>query len=87
MLEADVEHARLPAEDDVARHLDGHRRLAGALRAADEQQLSGAQPTTDRLVERREAERNRLVLVDGARADLVGKGPQHFGRGTRLDHG
>ena len=55
MLEADVEHVRLAARGDVAGHLEGHRRLAGALGAADEQQLAGAQAGADRLVERREA--------------------------------
>ena len=64
VLEADVEDVGLTARGDVARHLEGHRRLAGALRAADEQQLAGPQAATDGLVQRREAERHRLVLAD-----------------------
>ena len=64
VLEADVQDVGLAARGDVARHLEGHRRLAGALGSADEQQLAGAEPGADRLVERREAERDRLVLAD-----------------------
>ena len=63
VLEADVEHVGLAARRDVARHLERHRGLAGALGAADEQQLAGAQPAADGLVERREAERHGLVLA------------------------
>ena len=55
VLEADVEHVGLAARRDVARHLEGHRGLAGALGAADEQQLAGAQAGADGLVERGEA--------------------------------
>ena len=71
VLEADVQDVGLAAGRDVARHLEGHRRLAGALGAADQQQLAGAQAGADRLVERREAERDRLVLGDLAGGDLV----------------
>ena len=71
VLEADVEDVGLAAGRDVARHLEGHRRLAGALRAADQQELAGAQAAADRLVERREAQRDRLVLRDLAGRDLV----------------
>ena len=71
VLEADVQDVGLAAGRDVARHLEGHRRLAGALGAADEQQLAGAQAGADRLVERREAERDGLVLGDLAGRDLV----------------
>ncbi len=71
VLEADVEDVGLAAGRHVARHLEGHRRLAGALGAADEQQLAGAQAAADRLVERREAERDRLVLGHVAGGDLV----------------
>ena len=71
VLEADVQDVGLAARGDVARHLEGHRRLAGALRAADQQELAGAQAEADRLVERREAERDRLVLRDLTGRDLV----------------
>ena len=71
VLEADVEDVRLAARRDVARHLEGHRRLAGALGAADQQQLAGPQARADRLVERGEAERDGLVLGDVAGGDLV----------------
>ena len=64
VLEADVEDVGLAAGRDVARHLEGHRRLAGALGAADEEQLAGAEAGADRLVEGREAERDRLVFAD-----------------------
>ncbi len=40
----------------------------------------------DGLVQWREAEWHGLVLVDRSLADLVGKGAQHFGRRSRLDH-
>ena len=84
VLEADVEHVRLAAGRDVARHLEGHRRLAGALGATDEQQLAGAQAEADRLVERREAERDRLVLADLAGRDLVVEVDQDVERRARL---
>ena len=71
VLEADVQDVGLAARGDVARHLEGHRGLAGALGAADEQQLAGAETGADRLVERREAEGHRLVFADLARRDLV----------------
>ena len=71
VLEADVQHVGLAAGGDVARHLERHRRLAGALRATDQQQLAGAEAGADRLVERREAERDGLVLGDVAGGDLV----------------
>ena len=83
VLEADVEDVRLPARGDVARHLQGHRRLAGALGAADQQQLARAQARADRLVERREAERDGLVLGDLAAGDLVVEVDEHVERGTR----
>ena len=68
VLEADVEDVGLAAGRDVAGHLEGHRRLAGALGAADQHQLAGAQAGADRLVERREAERDGLVLADACRS-------------------
>ena len=71
MLEADVEDVRLAAGRDVAGHLKGHRRLAGALGAADQQQLTGAKPGPDGLIERREAEWNWLIFPDAAGRDLV----------------
>ena len=43
VLEADVQDVGLAAGCDVARHLEGHRRLAGALRAADQEQLARPQ--------------------------------------------
>ena len=84
MLEADVEHVRLAARGDVAGHLQRHRGLAGALRAADEQQLAGAQAAADGLVERREAERDRLVLADVAGGDLVVEVDQDVERRARV---
>ena len=68
VLEADVEDVGLAARGDVAGHLQGHRGLAGALGAADEQQLAGTQAGADGLVERGEAERDGLVLADVARS-------------------
>ena len=68
VLEADVEDVGLAARRDVAGHLEGHRRLAGALGAADEQQLTGPQAAADGLVERREAERDGLVVGRGRRS-------------------
>ena len=38
VLEADVEDVRLAARSDVARHLQGHRGLAGPLRTTDQRQ-------------------------------------------------
>src|SRR5439155_25517098 len=64
VLEADIEDIRLAARRDVARHLEGHRGLAGALRPADQEELTRAQSRADRLVHRREAERDRLILAD-----------------------
>ena len=71
VLEADVQDVGLAARGDVARHLEGHRGLAGALGATDQQQLTGAQPAADGLVQRREPERDRLVLADLAADDLL----------------
>src|SRR5207248_3229415 len=51
--------------------LEGHRRLAGALRPADEHQLARLEPPTDRPVEGRQPNRDRLVLRELAREDLV----------------
>lgn len=62
VLEAEVQDVRLPAGRDVACHLEGHRRLAGALRSTDQEQLTRAQAGADRLVQWREPERHRLVL-------------------------
>ena len=86
VLEADVQDVRLAARGDVARHLEGHRGLAGALRAADEQQLSGPQPRPDGLVERREPERDRLVLRDvpGVTLSLRSTRTSSAERGVRL---
>ena len=83
VLEADVEHVGLAARRDVAGHLEGHRGLAGALGAADQQQLAGAEARADRLVERREAERDRLVLADLAGRDLVVEVDEHVQRRAR----
>ena len=51
VLEADVEDVGLAAGGHVAGHLKRHRGLAGALGAADEQQLARSQPAADGLVE------------------------------------
>ena len=77
VLEADVQDVGLAARGDVARHLERHRRLAGALRAADQEQLAGAQTAADRLVERGEPERDGLVLGDVAGGDLVVQIDEH----------
>ncbi len=71
VLEADVEDVGLAAGCDVPGHLEGHRRLAGALCATDQHELAGAQAGADRLVEGGEAERDGLVLADLAGRDLV----------------
>ena len=71
VLEADVEHVGLAARGDVAGHLEGHRRLAGALGAADQQQLARPQARPDRLVERGEAEGDRLELANLAAGHAV----------------
>ena len=63
MLEADVQDVGLTARRDVARHLEGHRGLAGALGTTDEQEFAGAQTPADGLVERGEAQRDRLVSL------------------------
>ena len=70
VLEADVEHVRLAARGDVARHLEGHRGLARALGAAEEQQLPRTEAGADGLVERGEAERDRLVFADPRRWEM-----------------
>ena len=71
VLEADVQHVGLAAGRHVARHLERHRGLAGALGAADQEQLAGTQPAADGLVERGEPERHRLVFRDGPAGHLV----------------
>ncbi len=83
VLEADVQDVGLPARRDVARHLEGHGRLAGALGTADEHQLAGAQTTTDGLVHRGETERDRLVFADLAPDDLLVEIHQHVERRAR----
>ena len=80
VLEADIQDVGLATRRDVARHLERHRRLAGALRAADQQQLPGPQPAADRLVERGEPERDRLVFGDVAAGDLVVEIDEHVER-------
>jgi hypothetical protein len=82
VLEADVEDIGLAARRHVARHLQGHGGLAGALRAANQQQLAGPEPGADGLVHRREAERDRLVLADIAGRDLVIEVDENVQRGT-----
>ena len=77
VLEADVQDVGLAARRDVARHLEGHRGLAGALRATDEQQLAGAEAAADGLVQRGEAERHGLVLADLAADDLLVEVDEH----------
>jgi hypothetical protein len=71
VLEAEVEDAGLAGRSHVPGHLERDRRLAGALGAADEQELTGPQAGADRLVEGREAERYGLVLAELAADDLV----------------
>ena len=85
VLEADVEHVRLAALGDVARHLQGHRRLAGALRAADQQQLAGADAAARVRSSGEKPERDRLVLGDRALADLVGQAGEHLDRAARAE--
>jgi len=77
VLEAEVEHVGLAARSHVAGHLEGHRRLARALRASDEHQLAGPQSSPDRLVHWGEAQRHGLVLADLAGRDLVVEIDQH----------
>ena len=84
VLEADVQHVRLAAGGDVARHLERHRRLAGALGATDQQQLAGPEAAADGLVERGEAERDGLVLADLAGGHLVVEIDQHVERRARV---
>jgi hypothetical protein len=83
VLEAEIEDVRLAARRDVARHLQRHRRLAGALRATDQQQLTWAKARAHRLVHGREAKRNRLVVAHLARRDLVVEIDQHVEGRTR----
>ena len=83
VLEADVEHVRLAARGDVARHLERHRGLAGSLRAADQEQLAGPQARADRLVERREPERHGLVFRHLAGRDLLVQIDKHVERRAR----
>ena len=71
VLEAEVQHVGLAAGRDVTGHLEGHRRLARALRATDQQELAGAEAGADGLVERGEPQRNGLVLADLAGRHLV----------------
>jgi len=78
VLEAHVQDVGLAALGHVSRDLQGHRRLARALRAADQQQLAGSDPAAHCSIERREAKRYRLVLGDCATADLVGEPGQHL---------
>ena len=85
VLEADVEHAGQAAHDDVARHLHGHRGLARALRAADQQHLASAEAAADGLVQRGEAQRHRLVLRDVALGHLARERAQHLRRAAWLD--
>src|SRR5664280_1230793 len=77
VLEADVEHVGLPAGRHVARHLEGHRRLAGALRSADQQELAGPEAAADGLVERGETEGNRLVVRQVPARDPIVEVDQH----------
>ena len=82
VLEADVEDVRLAARRDVPGHLEGHRRLAGALGATDEQQFACAQAGADGLVEGGEAERDGLILADASGRDLVVEVDENVERGT-----
>ncbi len=83
MLETDVQDVGLATGRHVARHLERHRGLARALGAADQQQLARTEPGADRLVQRREAEGDRLVLPDLAAGDLLVEVHQHLDRRTR----
>ena len=71
VLEADVQDVGLAARGDVARHLERHRRLAGALGPADEHQLAGPQAAADGLVEQAEPERDRLILAEPAAGEVI----------------
>ena len=83
VLEADVQDVGLPGRGDVAGHLERHRRLAGALGATDEHQLARPQAPAEHLVERRHAERDRLVVGQLARGDLLAHVVQNVECGSR----
>jgi hypothetical protein len=83
VLEAQVEDVGLAARGDVARHLEGHRGLAGALGTADQQQLTGTQPGADGLVERGEPEGDRLVFAEMAGRDALVEVDQDVERASR----
>ena len=83
VLETDVQDVGLPARRDVARHLECHRRLAGPLGTTDEQELTGPQAAADRLVERREAERDGLVVGEAPAGDPVVEVNHHVERRAR----
>src|SRR5260221_14530939 len=68
---------------DVAGHLEGNRRLARAWRTADEQELARLQPATDGAVDRRQPERNWLVLRELAGKDPLVDVDQDVERGAR----
>ncbi len=84
VLETDVQDVGLTTRCHVARHLEGHGRLARALGAADQQQLTGPQARPDRLVQRREPERHGLVFGNLAARDLVVQVDEHVQCRTRL---
>ena len=83
VLEADVQDVGLPARRDVARHLESHRRLAGPLGTADEQELARPDAVADGLVEGREAERHGLVLGEVPARDALIEVDQHIQRRAR----
>jgi hypothetical protein len=83
VLEVDVQDVRLTRGGDVARHLEGHGRLAGALRAADEHQLAGSQAATEHPVQRGEAQRHGLVVREVACRHLRADIGQHLQRRAR----
>ena len=82
VLEADVQHAGLSTGRHVARHLEGHGRLARALRSTDQEQLAGAHASADRLVERNEPGRDGLELVDPPRRDALIEAGEHLEGGA-----
>jgi hypothetical protein len=84
VLEADVEDRCLAGGGHVARHLERHRRLALALRAADEHQLARPQSPADRLVHRHEAGRDRHEVIDASRRHSLVEAGEDAERGARL---
>src|SRR5947207_6423139 len=82
VLETHVQDAGLATCRHVARHLEGHGRLARALRSTDQEQLAGTHASADRLVEWNEAGRDGLELVDLPRRDALIEAGEHLEGGA-----